>query len=135
MLFVDNRKTPNIITLKLKKRKEWCLMNKVILSGSIATAPRKVAEGIVIFNMVAIDEYNPRARKNETDLVPVKVMGKRADYVFENGEVGQQVEVVAKMSSRKTDDGKFFCDVVARDVRLGHKSLKKAKDGTAETEE
>jgi len=110
-------------------------MNKVILSGSIATAPRKVAEGIAIFNMVAIDEYNPRIRRNETDLVPVKVMGKRADYVFENGEVGQQVEVVAKMSSRKTDDGKFFCDVVARDVRLGHKSLKKAEDGTAKTEE
>ena len=99
-------------------------MNKVLLSGSIATAPRKVAEGIVIFNMVAIDEDNTRTRRNETNLVPVKVMGKRADYVLNNGEVGQQVEVVAKMSSRENDDGKFFCDVVARDVRLGHKSLK-----------
>lgn len=99
-------------------------MNKVILSGSIATAPRKVAEGIVIFNMVAIDEYNPRIRRNETDLVPIKVMGNRADYVLENAEVGQQVEVSAAMKSRKTDDGKFFCDVVAKDIRLGHKSLK-----------
>ena len=111
-------------------------MNKVLLSGSIATAPRKVAEGIVIFNMVAIDEYNTRARRNETDLVPVKVIGKRADYVFNNGEIGQQIEVVAKMSSRKSDDGKFFCDVVARDVRLGHKSLKRNNTSEApETEE
>jgi len=108
-------------------------MNKVILSGSIATAPRKVAEGIVIFNMVAIDEYNPRLRRNETDLVPIKVMGKKADFIFENAEVGQQVEVVAKMSSRKTENEKFFCDVVARDIRLGHKSLKKT--GIPETEE
>lgn len=100
-------------------------MNKVLLSGSIATAPKKVAEGIVIFNMVAIDEFNPRTRRNGTDLVPVKVMGRRANYVLKNGDVGQQIEVVAKMSSRKTDDGKFFCDVVATDIRLGHKSMKR----------
>lgn len=99
-------------------------MNKVILSGSVATAPRKVAEGIVIFNMVALGEYNPRARRHETDLVPVKIMGRRADYVLDNAEVGQQIEVSAAMKSRKTEDGKFFCDVVANDVRLGHKSLK-----------
>lgn len=107
-------------------------MNKVILSGSIATAPRAVAEGITIFNMVAIGDYSPRLRRNETDLVPVKVMGKRADFVLEYAEVGQQIEVIAKMNSRKTEDGKFFCDVVAQDIRLGHKSLKReaATDAT-----
>lgn len=103
-------------------------MNKVILSGSVATAPRKVAEGIVIFNMVALDDYNPRTRRHDTDLVPIKVMGRRADYVLENADVGQQIEVCAAMKSRKTEDGKFFCDVVATDIRLGHKSMKNRDD-------
>lgn len=98
-------------------------MNKVILAGSVATQPRKVAEGIVIFNMVAIGEYNRRNKKFETDLVPVKLRGKLGDYVLEKASVGQQIEIVGKMSSRKTED-KFYCDVEARHVRLGHKSLK-----------
>lgn len=103
-------------------------MNTVILTGTIATNPKAVADGIVIFNMVAIDEYNAKAKKNDTDLVPIKVMGNRAKYILENAEIGQQVEVNAKMSSRKTDDGKFYCDVVAKDIRLVHKSLKKNKE-------
>ncbi|QUH22007.1 single-stranded DNA-binding protein [Alkaliphilus sp. B6464] len=98
-------------------------MNKVMLSGSIATEPKQVAEGIVIFNMVAIGEYNTKRRKHDTDLVPVKTRGKLADYVVENASVGQQIEVDAKMTSRKTDD-KFFSDVEGINVRLGHKSMK-----------
>ena len=123
MLFADMENN------KLKvKRKDDKIMNKVILTGSVATSPRKVAEGIVIFNMVAIDSYNAKSKSNDTDLVPIKVMGKKADYVLENAEVGQQVEVDAKMSSRKSEDSKFFCDVVAKDIRLVHKSLKKGEE-------
>lgn len=109
-------------------------MNKVILSGSVATAPRKVAEGIVIFNMVAIGDFNPRTRKYETDLVPVKVMGRMADYVLRNADVGQQIEISAAMKSRKTEDGKFFCDVVTENVRLGHKSMKARGEDTSKPE-
>lgn len=103
-------------------------MNKVILTGTVATAPRNVAEGIVILNMIAIGDYNTKEKKLNTDLVPIKIMGNKADYVLNNAEVGQQIEVDAKMSSRATTEGKFYCDVVVEDVRLIHKSLKKKEE-------
>ena len=46
-------------------------MNKVILTGSVATEPKKITEKVTIINMVAI-EYSPALGKNMNDLVPVK---------------------------------------------------------------
>lgn len=105
-------------------------MNNVILTGSVATAPKKVAEGIVVINMVAIGQYNRKLQKNNTSLVPVKIMGKKANYILEYAEKGQQIEIEACMESRVKED-KYYCDVVVNDfvgsVRLGHKSMKEEK--------
>ena len=106
-------------------------MNLVVLTGSVATAPRKVAEGIVVLNVVAIGQYNRKTQKNNTSLVPVKVMGKKADYILEYAEKGQQIDVNAFMESR-VKDNQYYCDIVVNDfegsVRLGHKSMKFEKE-------
>lgn len=106
-------------------------MNKVILTGSIATEPKKITDKVVIINVVAIGKYSPKEKRNITDLVPVKVLGNKAKYVLEAAEVGQQIEVVGKMGSRKTESS-FYCDVIAIDIRLGHKSLVKKEPSVLE---
>lgn len=102
-------------------------MNKVLLTGSIATLPRKITDNITIVNIVAIGEYSPIEKKNVTDLVPIKFTGNKAKYVLEHAEVGQQIEVVGVMKSKKTKEN-FYCDIIASSVRLGHKSLKKEEN-------
>lgn len=101
-------------------------MNKVILTGSVATEPRKITEKVTIINMVAIGEYSPALGKNITDLVPVKVTGNKAKYALQ-AEVGQQIEVIGKMGSKRVNEN-FYCDVIAKTLRLGHTSLKKREE-------
>lgn len=98
-------------------------MNKVLLVGTVGVEPKKVSEGIVFISIVATGEYNTSKGKFDTDLVPVKVRGKLAEYVLERAKKGQQIEVEAKMASRKTSTD-FFSDVEAIQVRLGHESMK-----------
>lgn len=99
-------------------------MNRVMLSGSVATTPTRVSPNVVIFRMVVYDKYNAKEKKYVTDLVPIKVRGKLAEFVEKRLEVGQEVEIIGKMKSKKTDK-KLFCDVIAYEIRPMHKSLKK----------
>ncbi|MFW6025079.1 MAG: single-stranded DNA-binding protein [Candidatus Woesearchaeota archaeon] len=104
-------------------------MNKVLLSGTVATLPIKVADKIAIVNIVAIDEF--RRGNRQTDLVPIKITGNRADFIVSNADVGQQIEIEGKMSSRKKEDN-FYCDVEATDIRLIHKSMKRQDEEIVE---
>lgn len=99
-------------------------MNRVFLSGSVATAPKRVNERIVTFVMAVYDRYSAKDKRYVTDFIVVQARGKLADFVEKNLEQGQELEIIGKIKTKRTER-RVYQNIVCTEVRPMHKSLKK----------
>lgn len=96
-------------------------LNKLLLIGNVGSDPeiRSTAKGTKVakFSLAT----NEKAGENErTEWHRCAVFGKLADVVEQYVTCGDRLYVEGKVEYTKTDDGKFFTDVIVRElVMLG----------------
>jgi single-strand DNA-binding protein len=102
-------------------------VNRVILLGHVGYEPecKTSASGKFIAKLSVATSYG-KGDKEKTEWHRVTCFEKVAEFVQQYVHKGDAVYVEGAIEYSKTDDGKYFTDIVARDVNLV--SSKKSSD-------
>lgn len=102
-------------------------INKGYIQGSLARAPQKVAEGVVLITVrVKDDRINPTTQKRGFHFPSFVIFGREAEKTVKYLEKGQEVNVEYKLETRKKEingEVKYFEDKVITRIQYGRKAV------------
>lgn len=106
-------------------------INKGYVEGTLAKAPKKVAEGVVLLTVrIRDNRVNPVTKRREFHYPTFVLFGRESDKALQYLEKGQEVAIEYKLETRRKEvNGKvrFFEDKVVTNIQYGRKPQKEEK--------